>query len=67
MNDYDELQSDLRANPRKWLVTGVAGFIGSHLLEELLKLEQVVVDWLRQALGLPAARESGAVVPISLP
>jgi UDP-N-acetylglucosamine 4-epimerase len=43
MNDYDELQSDLRANPRKWLVTGVAGFIGSHLLEELLKLEQVVV------------------------
>jgi UDP-N-acetylglucosamine/UDP-N-acetyl-alpha-D-glucosaminouronate 4-epimerase len=30
-------------NPRKWLITGVAGFIGSALLEELLKLDQEVV------------------------
>ncbi len=34
---------DLRAEPRKWLVTGVAGFIGSNLLETLLLLGQRVV------------------------
>lgn len=33
----------LKASPRRWLVTGVAGFIGSNLLEELLKLDQAVV------------------------
>lgn len=30
-------------NPSRWLVTGVAGFIGSNLLEELLQLGQYVV------------------------
>ncbi len=33
----------LRGRPRSWLVTGVAGFIGSHLLQFLLKHEQRVV------------------------
>jgi UDP-N-acetylglucosamine/UDP-N-acetylgalactosamine 4-epimerase len=33
----------LRQNPKKWLVTGAAGFIGSNLVEELLKLSQNVV------------------------
>ena len=33
----------LRAAPKTWLVTGVAGFIGSNLLEQLLKLDQTVV------------------------
>ncbi|MGZ5038578.1 MAG: SDR family oxidoreductase [Usitatibacter sp.] len=33
----------LEAQPRTWLVTGVAGFIGSNLLEALLKLDQRVV------------------------
>ena len=33
----------LRAEPRAWLVTGVAGFIGSNLLESLLALGQTVV------------------------
>lgn len=31
------------ANPRTWLITGVAGFIGSNLLETLLNLDQRVV------------------------
>ena len=43
MTAYDDLQRDLRAAPRTWLVTGVAGFIGSHLLETLLGLDQRVV------------------------
>ena len=40
---YDQLQTDLKARPRAWLVTGVAGFIGSNLLEALLGLGQQVV------------------------
>ena len=33
----------LAARPRTWLITGVAGFIGSNLLEALLRLDQRVV------------------------
>ena len=40
---YEQLQLRLRAKPATWLVTGVAGFIGSNLLETLLKLNQRVV------------------------
>ena len=36
--------SQLRAKPMRWLVTGSAGFIGSHLLEYLLRLGQSVVS-----------------------
>lgn len=40
---YDKLQTRLQADSHTWLVTGVAGFIGSNLLETLLKLNQCVV------------------------
>jgi UDP-N-acetylglucosamine 4-epimerase len=42
MSRYQRVQQELRASPRRWLVTGVAGFIGSSLLESLLRLEQSV-------------------------
>ncbi len=43
MSRYDEVCADLVNSPRRWLVTGVAGFIGSALLEKLLDLGQTVV------------------------
>jgi UDP-N-acetylglucosamine 4-epimerase len=43
MTAYDEARETLRREPRRWLVTGVAGFIGSNLLEALLSLGQSVV------------------------
>jgi len=43
MTRYDQVKADLQANPKTWLITGVAGFIGSNLLETLLKLDQTVV------------------------
>ncbi|MDV3253785.1 Vi polysaccharide biosynthesis UDP-N-acetylglucosaminuronic acid C-4 epimerase TviC [Devosia sp. BK] len=43
MKRYDEVMDQLRQVPRVWLVTGVAGFIGSNLLEVLLKANQKVV------------------------
>ncbi|MBT1118839.1 NAD-dependent epimerase/dehydratase family protein [Stutzerimonas nitrititolerans] len=43
MTRYESLLQELPQAPRAWLVTGVAGFIGSNLLETLLKLDQHVV------------------------
>lgn len=43
MSAFESLKLVLKAVPRTWLVTGVAGFIGSNLLEALLKLDQRVV------------------------
>ena len=43
MSKYEELQEHLEDNQSTWLVTGVAGFIGSNLLEKLLILNQQVV------------------------
>lgn len=40
---HQKLLDNLRNNSRTWLITGVAGFIGSNLLEALLKLDQQVV------------------------
>jgi len=33
MAPFTQLQTRLQAEPKTWLVTGVAGFIGSNLLE----------------------------------
>lgn len=43
MTAYEKLKETLKANPKTWLVTGAAGFIGSNLLETLLGLNQRVV------------------------
>jgi UDP-N-acetylglucosamine 4-epimerase len=43
VNRFEMVQQQLMNNPKKWLVTGCAGFIGSNLLEQLLKLNQIVV------------------------
>lgn len=40
---FELLGQRLQSQPARWLVTGCAGFIGSHLLETLLKLNQTVV------------------------
>lgn len=43
MSEFEKLCEQLASSPKKWLITGVAGFIGSNLLETLLKLDQIVV------------------------
>ena len=43
MSQYQTVCTQLKQAPKMWLVTGVAGFIGSNLLETLLKLDQKVV------------------------
>lgn len=53
VTSYEALQTSLRVSPRKWLVTGVAGFIGSNLLETLLGLDQHVVGLDNFATGHP--------------
>ena len=43
MNIYETLKTNLQSKQHTWLITGVAGFIGSNLLEALLQLNQKVV------------------------
>ena len=43
LSHFEQIKNDLIESPRKWLVTGGAGFIGSNLLETLLGLGQDVV------------------------
>ena len=43
MSKYDDVKKQLKQTPKTWLITGVAGFIGSNLLETLLLLDQKVM------------------------
>jgi UDP-N-acetylglucosamine 4-epimerase len=43
LSSYDTLLRRLKNEQHTWLITGVAGFIGSNLLEVLLKLDQNVI------------------------
>ena len=42
MTGYQEALKHLETHQYRWLITGVAGFIGSNLLEALLRLNQKV-------------------------
>ncbi len=57
MSDYDNLKIELLHSPRTWLVTGCAGFIGSNLLETLLRLDQAVVGLDNFSTGKPGNME----------
>ena len=48
---FQQLRQDLTSSPRKWLVTGAAGFIGSNLTQALLHLGQSVVGFDNFATG----------------
>jgi UDP-N-acetylglucosamine 4-epimerase len=54
MTPYEQALANLKAAPKRWLVTGVAGFIGSHLAEALLAANQTVVGLDNFATGKPA-------------
>ena len=43
MSRYSTLKSELEGNPKIWAISGVAGFIGSNILETLLNLNQKVI------------------------
>lgn len=45
MTKYQNLLSSLKDNPKLWLITGVAGFIGSNILEHLLNINQRVIGF----------------------
>ena len=53
MKTYEEQLARIEARPRTWLVTGAAGFIGSHLTQALLSAGQSVVGLDNFSTGKP--------------
>jgi UDP-N-acetylglucosamine 4-epimerase len=51
MTAIERTRRRLKEEPRRWLVTGSAGFIGSHLVSALLELDQTVVGFDNFATG----------------
>jgi len=62
---HTHLQTLLATEPHTWLITGVAGFIGSNLLETLLKLNQRVAGLDNFATGYQ--RNLGEVQTLVIP
>lgn len=64
MSHHQRVLSELKASPRRWLVTGAAGFIGSNLVEALLAADQIVVGFDCFSTGrranLPVASDSSS-------
>ena len=50
---FNSVRSVIKKNKKTWLVTGAAGFIGSHLAENLLHLNQNVVGIDNYSSGSP--------------
>ena len=59
MNNYETARQRISSRRRTWLVTGAAGFIGSHLAEHLLHLGQAVVGLDNFATGKRANLPTG--------
>lgn len=57
MTAFEKAQAELRDRPKRWVVTGAAGFIGSNLVEALLLLDQQVVGLDNFSLGKKANLE----------
>ena len=57
MQTYQSALEGIRSSPRSWLVTGAAGFIGSNLVEALLKLNQDVTGLDNFSTGHPTNLE----------
>jgi len=58
MSQYHALGNQLKNAPKRWLVTGVAGFIGSSILQRLLELDQIVVGLDNFSTGSPRNLDS---------
>jgi UDP-N-acetylglucosamine 4-epimerase len=60
MAKISEVKKQLAAAPKKWLVTGVAGFIGSNILEQLLSVGQTVTGLDNFSTGKPRGCEKSS-------